>query len=181
MALIPLALQIKRKIMATKYILSLLVFLLPSAVIATGIYTNKANTEVQQVNQSYLYGSWQCAGSLQYKQMNMSVKFDYQLNFTKNNTASGEGIVSFGFPNYYDIEYKLTDNSTWKINDNEIIYTSEDVQLTNLTYPELEKIVNLEKRVPQKVNESSKILQLTQTKLEIQAKADNKIYSCSKI
>ncbi|WP_413698902.1 hypothetical protein ACLKMH_15155 [Psychromonas sp. KJ10-10] len=168
--------------MAPVYILSFLAFILPSTVIASTIDTNKVNTsELKKVNQTFLYGSWQCAGSMEYKQINMSVTFDYKLNFTKDYKSSGEGIVSFGFPNYYDIDYKLTDNSTWNINNNEIIYTSEDLQLTNLTYPELEKIVNLEKRVPTRINESSKILKLTSTQLTIQTKSDNKIYNCSKI
>jgi hypothetical protein len=134
----------------------------------------------KHVNQSYLYGTWNCKGAMQHKQLKMGVKFDYNINFTNNFKATGQGLVSFTIPNFTDLDYKLTDNSTWKLHNDEIIYSSNDLKLVNISHPEFEKIINLEKLVPQTISESSKIIELTKSTLSVRAKADNKIYNCFK-
>jgi hypothetical protein len=153
------------------------------ALIITGSVFAKETQVIKaskNINVAYLYGSWNCKGALQHKQLKMGVKFDYNILFTKDFKSTGQGIVSFTIPNFTDLDYQLTDNSTWEINNEDIIYTSNDLKLLNISHPEFEKIINLEKLVPKNINESSKIIKLTKSTLSVQAKVDNKIYSCFK-
>tara|TARA_R110001583_G_scaffold22377_7_gene84012 strand:+ start:10254 stop:10748 length:495 start_codon:yes stop_codon:yes gene_type:complete len=155
----------------------MIALIMSGSVLASGSVLTK---DTKNINQTNLYGSWNCKGAMQHKQLKMGVKFDYNIHFKKDFKSTGEGLVSFTIPNFSALDYQLSDNSTWKIDNDEIIYASNDLKLINVSHPELAKIINLEKLMPETINESSKILLLTKTKLEVQAKVDNKIYSCTK-
>lgn len=133
------------------------------------------------INENNLYGTWNCKHTLEEKLSKMKVEIDYNINVLRNGKSKGLGVVLFNIPNFPKLEYSLSDSSTWKIKDDNLLLSSTELQLKNNNYPELEKILNLSSLIPKKINESVKILKLTKAKLKVWSRTEGGIHTCSKV
>lgn len=138
-------------------------------------------TNSQPIKESYLYGSWKCKGEMVHKKTNMTFNFNYKVNFENNGQANGFGSVLLSFSEFTNLKYSLLDNSTWEIKNGRLIYSSIYIKLKNISHPNLDSIVNLEKLMPQHIEETSKIIRLTKSELEVQPKKNGRKYVCLKI
>jgi hypothetical protein len=133
------------------------------------------------INESNLYGMWNCKHTMDARELKMKIKIDYNVNVVPSGKSNGVGVLLFKIPNFPELAYSLSDSSYWKIKEGNLTLSSTELKLKNRSYPELEKILNLRRLIPKKITASAKILKLTKSTLNVQSKSDGGIYACSKI
>jgi len=134
--------------------------------------------ESKGFEQEKLYGRWSCQHAM--KNANTMIKIDYDINYSADGKANGNGTVWLRMQNFPEMEYSLSNRSTWEVKADSLIMSSVDFTLVNRSHPELDQILNFESLFPQNVRESSTILELTQSKLVARSDSYGGVYSCSK-
>ncbi|MFT6907703.1 MAG: hypothetical protein ACJAS1_004387 [Oleiphilaceae bacterium] len=137
-------------------------------------------TGQKAIDESYLYGNWNCKHEVNASKTQMKVKINYNVNFIRAGKSNGYGTLLFKMPNLPELEYSLTDNSTWEIQGDNLILSSTQIKSVNVSHPELDKFLNLKQFIPKSVSESSKILKLTKSSLTVKSESNGEIYTCSK-
>lgn len=136
---------------------------------------------VKTINESNLYGNWLCKHEMLEPSTNMKIKVNYQINYAENGQSHGAGTVLFNITGLPPLEFRATDNSTWKIKNGSLIMSSTEMKFVNVSHPELDSLLNLEQILPTKINESAQILELTKTTIKVKADLNGGIYTCSKV
>lgn len=126
-----------------------------------------------------LHGNWSCKHRID--DANTKMKIDYEINYLPEGASNGNGILLIKMPNFPEMEYGLSNNSTWEIKDRSLILSSKSFKLVNKSHPELDKILNLESLFPQNIRESSTILELTKSQLIAQSDSYGGVFTCSKM
>lgn len=134
----------------------------------------------ETINKSDLYGSWNCKHQIEDANTNINVKIDYNVNFKAAGKSSGIGSLLFTVQNFPELEYHLSDVSTWDITGNTLILSSTQIKSVNVSHPELDKLLNLNKLIPNKVDESAEILTLTKNRLMVKYHFNEQVITCSK-
>ncbi len=111
----------------------------------------------------------------------MKVKINYNVNFLDTGKSTGSGSVFFILANLPELEYNLKNSATWGIKESNLVLSSTKIESKNISHPELDAFINLDKFIPKSVSESSKIVKLTKSHLEVQSKSDAGVYACSKV
>jgi len=133
------------------------------------------------IKESNLYGTWNCKQTMENINLKMKVNIDYDVTVVRNGKSSGSGVLLLKMPNFPELKYTILDSSNWDIKNGKLNLSSTEFKLENRSYPELEKILNLRNLLPQNINGSAKILELTKSTLKVQSKWDGGIYTCSKV
>ena len=134
----------------------------------------------ETVNESDLYGSWNCKHQVEDSNTKIRVKIDYNVNFNSEGGANGKGTAIFIVQNLPELKYNLSDVSTWAIIGNTLILTSTQIKSVNVSHPELGKLLNLNKLIPNKVSESSYIMKLTKKRLIVKSQLNEQVIACTK-
>ncbi|WP_299203157.1 hypothetical protein [uncultured Amphritea sp.] len=140
-----------------------------------------ASTQVNDsaiFDQKNLYGRWNCKYAME--DANTRMKVDYDISYFADGRASGSGTLLLRMQNFPQMEYSLSNRSTWVVKAGSLILSSAEFKLVNRSHPELDQILNLESLFPQNVRESSTILELTQSTLVARSDSYGGVYSCSK-
>lgn len=145
---------------------------------AISISGSAGANEAKAFDQKNLHGSWNCKHTMENTASMMKV--DYDIHYSADGKASGNGTVWLRMQNFPEMEYSLSNRSTWEIKANSLIVSSAEFTLVNRSHPELDQFLNLESLFPQNVRESSTILELTQSKLVARSDTYGGVYSCSK-
>ena len=133
------------------------------------------------INITNIHGLWHCQGASFNAKTNMSIKGNYNVLFMANGTSTGNGNLFLSVLGMPEIEYRLVDEAKWAIKSDQLFFSSSNFSLKNISNPEFEQMVNINELIPKKINDSVKILKLTQTELQVQSKRDNRIFGCSKL
>jgi len=138
-------------------------------------------TEQTTYDQNLILGSWNCQHQLEETKTKMKVKVNYNINFFTTGKSNGAGSVFFTLANLPQLECSLKNSATWEIKQGKLILSSTEIESKNISHPELDTLINLDKFIPKSVTESSKIVTLTKSTLEVKSKSDAGVYTCSKV
>lgn len=136
--------------------------------------------ETKAFDEKNIYGSWNCKDTIVDKKTKMTIKFDYNITYIDQGKSYGSGSVFIIPAGFSELKYHVSDRSTWSIKEGNLNISSTDFKLQNVSYPELEKILNLKSIFPKKISESVKILELTKFRIKVQSKRAGKQYTCFK-
>jgi len=131
------------------------------------------------INTNNLYGAWNC--KLTKVDGESKIAFDIDVNYVRNGSANSFGTLKFDLPEIAELEYSIATSSTWEIKEGYLIETSTETKVVSISHPELDSIINLESMFPQNITESSKILELTSTKLSMELEGDGTAFNCTKL
>lgn len=134
--------------------------------------------ESKAFDQTALYGSWNCKHAMQ--DASTTMKVDYDIHYSADGQAHGNGTIWLRMQNFPEMEYRLSNRSTWELKADSLILSSAEFKLVNRSHPELDQFLNLRSLFPQNVRESSTILELTQSTLVARSDSYGGVYSCSK-
>lgn len=145
----------------------------------TSLSTVVEASDAMMFNQKNLYGHWHCQHAM--ADSNTQMKIDYSINYLANGQSNGRGTLLLKLPNFPEMEYGVSNRSTWKVINQSLILSSIELALVNRSHPELDSILNLTNMIPQKNQESSTIIELTPSKLIARSDAYGGVYSCVKV
>jgi len=143
--------------------------------------TSSAFSEVESnINRDNLIGSWTCKHEFLEPKTKMLIDVKYTTNFINNGNAYGSGDLFFTIEGMPKINYKASDNSTWSLKGDQLTVKSQKINFTNVSHPQLDKFLDINKILPATVNESGKILELSANKLKVKSTLNNVEFTCSK-
>lgn len=127
-----------------------------------------------------ILGTWDCSYSLIEEDgtgMNLTAKETYK----KNGLSSSVGLLKAKFsPDLPEIQYHISALSTWELKDGLLLSTLNDVKVTNLNHPELDKIINLKEMMPLNITDPSEIIEISPSKMILRSEDDDGLYKCEK-
>ncbi|MDX2424994.1 MAG: hypothetical protein QNK15_01950, partial [Cycloclasticus sp.] len=129
-------------------------------------------TGQKAINESDLYGNWNCKHEVVDSNTKMKAKINYYVNFVRAGKSNGFGTLLFKLPNFPELKYSLTGNSTWNIKDGHLLLSSTEIKSVNVSHPELDQFLNVKQFIPKRISESSKILKLTKSSLEVKSQSN---------
>ena len=135
-------------------------------------------SEVSAFQVQNLYGRWHCQYAM--KDASMMMKIDYDIEYTADGQARGNGTVRLRMPHFPLMEYSLSNHATWAVKADSLILSSVGFKLVNRSHPELDQLLNLQSMFAQTVRESSTILELTPSTLIARSDSYGGVYSCAK-
>lgn len=138
-------------------------------------------TGQKAINESDLYGSWNCKHEVVNSNAKMKAKINYYVNFFHAGKSNGLGTLLFKLPNFPELKYSLTGNSTWKIKEGDLLLSATEIKSVNVSHPELDQFLNVKQFIPKRINESSRILKLTKSSLEVKSQSNGRVYACTKV
>jgi hypothetical protein len=138
-------------------------------------------TGQKAINESDLYGNWNCKHEVNNSNTKMKAKINYNVNFFRTGKSNGFGTLLFKLPNLPELKYSLTGNSIWKIKEGHLLLSSTEIKSVNVSHPELDQLLNVKQFIPKRINESSNILKLTKSSLEVKSQSNGRIYACNKV
>ncbi|WP_428034887.1 hypothetical protein [Amphritea sp.] len=147
--------------------------------ISFSTFTAAQTNDATVFEQKNLYGRWHCNHFME--DAGTRLKVDYDINYFADGRANGSGTLLLRMQNFPEIEYSISNRSTWVLSGRSLILSSQAFTLVNRSHPELDNFLNLESMFPQNIRESSRILELTKSTLKAQSESYGGIYTCSKI
>ncbi|MDA7747041.1 hypothetical protein N8878_06905 [Psychromonas sp.] len=138
-----------------------------------------ANSKVS-IDEKDLYGVWHCQHDTVEPRTKMKININYNINFAENGKSKGFGTLLFYIPNMPVIKYKATDSSSWSIKNDQLIMSSDEIKFVNVSHPQLDQFLNLKTILPQTINESGQIVELSKSTLKVKSNSYADIHSCSK-
>lgn len=133
------------------------------------------------INESNLYGEWLCKEEMVDPKSQMKIQVSYNIHYAKNGKSNGMGTVIFNIEGLPPLEYAVTDNSTWKIEGESLMMSSTEINFVNVSFPELDNLLNLKQILPKSINESAQLLELTDANIKVKSASTGGIYTCSKV
>ncbi|RBW47040.1 hypothetical protein DS885_05220 [Psychromonas sp. B3M02] len=140
----------------------------------------ESNVNATPIKQSNLYGSWFCQHKIEEPNSKMLIDVNYRLQYKQDNTSQGYGILLFTLSGMPKLKYSIKDSSTWQLQGDNLTMHSQNIEFNNVSHPELESILSLKKILPVTINESGKILSLTNNELTVKSDAYSELIQCVK-
>lgn len=137
--------------------------------------TNHAKNSIPEKT---LYGNWNCKMNLETEKIKISL--DYDINYIRDGKSNGLGIMKFKTPSLPEIEYSLATSGNWELKDGYLIESSSETKLVNLSHPEFDEVLNLERLFPQNVSLSAEVLILNDSLLKVKSEIDGTVISCNR-
>ncbi|MDN3391937.1 hypothetical protein [Pseudoalteromonas sp. APC 3691] len=154
------------------------IILVASLAISTSVFAGNGAPEPSNIDEQ-IYGSWNCQYS--HEENGSKISFETEETYVRNGRSNSFGIMKAKFaPELPEIEYSLAGSATWNIDNGYLVTTLDDIKVVNLSHPELDKIINLQDMFPKNLSESSKILELSTSKLSLKSESDGTVYHCTK-
>lgn len=154
------------------------IVLVVTLAISTSVYANNDVPKPSSVDEQ-IYGSWNC--QYNHEENGFKISIESEETYVRNGRSNTFGIMKAKFaPELPEIEYSLAGSATWDINGDYLVTTLDDMKIVNLSHPELDKIMNLQDMFPKNLSESSKILELSTSKLSLKSESDGTVYHCTK-
>jgi len=135
-------------------------------------------TNASPINKSNLYGSWFCQHKIEEPNSKMVIDVNYRIKYNQDNTSQGYGILLFALSGMPKLKYSITDSSTWQLKEDTLSMSSQNIEFKNVSHPELESILNLKKILPATVNESGKVINLSNDELTVKSEAYSDLIQC---
>ncbi len=126
-----------------------------------------------------IYGLWNC--KLTSEEEDIKVSMDVDISYTRNGKSNGFGTLTLQAPDFPKMEYSIASSSNWEYQNGYLIETTTEINLLNVSHPELDGIFNLGDFFPQNISESSEILVLDDSTLTLKSESYGTIYSCEKV
>ncbi|MEG3759939.1 hypothetical protein V5096_18530 [Pseudoalteromonas carrageenovora] len=154
------------------------IILVASLVISTSGFASNRVPETPNIDEK-IYGSWNCQNS--HEANGSKIILETEDTYVRNGRSNSFGIMKAKLaPELPEIEYSIAGSATWNIDDGYLVTTLDDIKVVNLSHPELDKVINLQDFLPKNLSESSKILELSTTKLSLKSESDGTVYHCTK-
>ncbi len=154
-----------------------LIYLILTFLIASS--SARANNSETEIDKSKLFcGTWNCKVVIEEDAGKVSYEVDS--TYIRNGKFNSLGTMKINYPELPELEYLYADSGSWEIKDGYLISTTAEIKLVNVSHPELDNIMNLEKIFPQNISESAQILKLSKTELSLKDESDGEIYHCFK-
>lgn len=135
--------------------------------------------EPSAFKQADIYGRWHCEHAMVDGTTRMTV--DYNVDYLEGGQSNGLGTLVLKLPNFPEMEYDVSHQSHWAMHEGTLTFTSPELRLINRSHPQLNSFLDLERLFPPKSQESSTILELTQTKLVARSDSYGGVYACAKV
>ena len=152
---------------------------LPLFALTIFVSTSVVASDSKAFDQKNLHGSWNCKHAME--DANTKMTIDYNIDYLPDGKSNGNGTILLRMQNFPEMEYSLSNSSTWEVSTGSLILSSTKFKLINRSHPELDSILNLESLFTQNIQESSTILELSSSRFVAQSDSYGGVFSCSKI
>ncbi|MBN1005413.1 hypothetical protein [Amphritea pacifica] len=145
---------------------------------AISVSTAVGGNESRQFDAQQLVGTWNCTHTME--EADTGMKVDYVINYKSDGQASGSGTLKLKLANFPEIQYGVSNRSSWEVKGNSLILSATLLKVVNQSHPELDSFLNIKSMIPHRLRESSTILELTRSNLVARSDSYGGVYSCSK-
>lgn len=154
--------------------LALTVVTLLSAVSACASET-LANTDFNK----QIIGSWNC--QFVGFQNGSKITIRSQDTYAQNGRSNSSGILKVRLsPEAPEMQYSLAGSANWKVSEDALVTTFTDLKIVNVSHPGFDKIMNLQSLFPKNTSYTSRILELSASKLSLKVPAVEQSYHCTR-
>lgn len=126
-----------------------------------------------------LIGSWNCHYNGVENGSKIAIKT--QDTYTQNGRSNSSGFLKVKLsPDAPEMVYSLAGSANWKISEGFLLTTITDLKLVNISHPEFDRIMNLQALLPKNRSDTSRILELSASRLSLKITSVSQVYNCSK-
>ncbi|MCL6417768.1 hypothetical protein MIB92_19070 [Aestuariirhabdus sp. Z084] len=126
-----------------------------------------------------MLGTWAC--EVKIVEEGGFFKVESEDYYSDDGTSKGTGIMTMKMgPDFPQVTYNYSAEGTWKIRDMQLIETLTRFEVTFVSHPEIEKMVNLESSMPLNQEDAAEIIELTSSMLTLKTDVDGSNHTCYK-
>lgn len=126
-----------------------------------------------------LIGSWNCQYNGVENGSQISIRTED--TYTLNGRSKSSGFIKVRLaPEAPEMVYSLAGNANWKVSQGFLLTTITDLKIVNVSHPEFDRIMNLQAMIPENRSDTSRILELTASRLSLKIASVGRIYNCNK-
>lgn len=146
--------------------------------LATALLACSIEASASAYSKEQLLGSWNC--SLNIEEDRLKLLIEVESTYVRNGNSHTLGIVTAKFNERPEMTYSIATSSTWEVSESYLITTLKEAKVVNLTHPEFDNVLKLQDFFVKGTSDSSRILELTSSKLSVKSETDGTVYHCSK-